>query len=173
MFYLILVTLSLTVASIILDNYPETKEKVVAWLKDTAKWTAICVVVVTIVLAMVYFSMPARAEELEEDQYYRVVFIDEIEEVNNRLLIHGDDADHIWDWYEEYPSENEEFISFEFDKELSNFALCWAQENGFFIQLDKEDRITEGRIVVLLMRCVDDPLGDEVMDSYFTEFITW
>ena len=173
MFYLILVALFLTVASIILDNYPETKEKVVAWLKDTAKWTAICVVVVTIVLAMVYFSMPARAEELEEDLYYRVVFIDEVEELDGYLLLHGDDADHIWDWYEEYPSEDEEFISFEFDKELSNFALYWAQENGFFIQLDKEDRITEGRIVVLLMRCVDDPLGDEVMDSYFTEFITW
>ena len=173
MFYLILVALFLTVAAIILDNYPDTKEKVVVWLKDTAKWAAICIVVVTIVLAMVYFSMPAKAEELEEDQYYKVVFIDEIEEVNNRLLIHGDDADHIWDWYEEYPFEDEEFISFEFDKELSNFALYWAQENGFFIQLDKEDRITEGRIVVLLMRCVDDPLEDEVMDSYFTEFITW
>ena len=112
-------------------------------------------------------------EELPEDQYYKVVFIDEMEELENKLLLHGDDADHLWTWYEEYPSEDEEFVSFEFDKELSNLALRWAQENEFFVQLDKEERITRGRIVVLTMCYSDDPNGDEVMDSYFTEFITW
>lgn len=172
MFYVIIVALTVTVAIMILDNHPETKEKIVSWLKDTIKWIAICAVVVAAFFAMVYFSMPAKAEELPEDLYYKVVFVDEVEELEEELLLHGNDADRLWDWYEDYPEEDEEFFYYEFNKELSNLALCWAQENGFFVQLDKEDRIIKDRIVVLTMRYSDDPLGDEAIDSYFTEFIT-
>lgn len=140
--------------------------------KEDAHVTVVAVIMFIIVALVALSPLASRAEELPEDQYYKVVFVDEVEELEEELLLHGDDADHLWTWYEEYPSEDEEFVSFEFDKELSNLALYWAQENGFFVQLDKENRIIEGRIIVLTMRYSDDPLGNEVMDSYFTEFVT-
>jgi len=140
---------------------------------NNLKWIALCSIVVAVFLAMLYFSIPARAEELPEEFYYRVVFIDEIEELDEELLLHGDDANHLWSWYEEYPAEDEEFYSFEFDKELSNIALYWAQENSFFVKLDKEERIVRGRIVVLVMwQCTDNPYDDEVIDTYYTELVT-
>lgn len=136
---------------------------------------AIIAIIMFIVVALVALSpLASRAEELPEDFYYKVVFVDEVEELEEELLLHGDDADHLWTWYEEYPSEDEEFVSFEFDKELSNLALRWAQENEFFVQLDKEERIIRGRIVVLTMweANQEDLFDDEVIDVYFTELIT-
>lgn len=140
--------------------------------KNDVKLAIIAIVFIVILLCVAISPSASRAEELQEDQYYKVVFVDEVEKFEDKLLLHGDDADHLWVWAEDYPKENEDFFRYEFDTELSNLALCWAQENDFFVQLDKEDRVIEGRIVVLVMRCSDDPLGDEVMDSYFTEFVT-
>ena len=140
--------------------------------KNDLKLAIAAIAIVLILICVALSPAASRAEELQKDQYYKVVFVDEVEELEDELLLHGDDANHIWDWYEDYPSKDEEFVSFEFDEELSNLALCWAQRNGFFVQINKENRIIEDRIVVLTMRHSDDPNGDETMGSYFTEFVT-
>lgn len=60
-------------------------------------------------------------------------------------------------------------------EELSKLALRWAQENEFFVQLNKEERIIRGRIAVLTMweANQEDLFDDEVIDVYFTELITY
>lgn len=152
---------------------------------NNLKWIGLCGIIVAIFFAMIYFSIPAHAEELPDGFYYKVAFIDETEdtELNRfdledhaiaKFLIHTDDLNHIWDYWDIVEENEEEFINWAFDKDLSNFALYWARENNLDVELDKEDRITRGRIVVLTMwECTDNPYDDEVMDVYYTEFITW
>lgn len=111
----------------------------------------------------------ARAEE--SDGFYRkIVFIDEINDFDEEeFLIQGDDADHRWKWYEEKKEKEEIYM----DEDLSNLALRWAQENGFFIQINRTKPVVRGRIVVLTMwECTEDPFDEEVIDAYYTEFIT-
>lgn len=133
---------------------------------------AIIVAVLFIITAIVALSPAAsRAEELPDGFYYKVVFIDEVEEFRNELLIHTDDLDHLWDYYEEFPEDGKEFDSF--DKELSNIALWFVLENDLYAEFNKEERVTEGRIVVLTMwECTDDPFDDEIVDVYYSELIT-
>lgn len=152
---------------------------------NNLKWIGLCGIIVAIFFAMIYFSIPAHAEELPDGCYYKVAFIDETEDTEldrfdledhaiAKFLIHTDDLNHIWDYWDIVEENEEEFINWAFDKDLSNLALYWARENNLDVELDKEDRITRGRIVVLTMwECTDNPYDDEVMDVYYTEFITW
>ena len=148
----------------------EVYEKVTNCLKDTAKWCLICGITVAVFLAMFIFLPPANGEELPEEFYYKVVFIDEIEEIDeDELLIHTDDLDHLWDYYEQ-PYE----LIVEIDDYKSNLALQFALENNLHVELSREELLCRGRIVVLTMWIADpeDPFDEEVVDVYYTEFVT-
>lgn len=168
MFITIIVVLLLSLTYYLLPE--EIQDKVSAWLKDTAKWATICGVVVGILFAMFIFLPDALAEE--DDVYLKVAFIDTVEEANGRLLIHADDLDHIWDYWADEEEEEEDFSRYEFDKEMSNMSLWFVLENRLYAEFDKEEKITRGRIVVLVMRPSNDPNGDEVMDVYYSELVT-
>lgn len=183
MFITIIVVLLLSLTYYLLPE--EIQDKVSAWLKDTAKWAAICGVAVGILFAMIIFLPDALAEELPDGFYYKVVFIDEVEEVEldrfdiedgavAKFLLHTDDLDRMWDYWDVVEEDEEEFINYTFDRELSNIALCWIRENDIDIELDKENRITRGRIVVLIMWECDpnNPFDEEVVDAYYSEFVT-
>ena len=127
----------------------------------------------------------AGAEELPNGFYYKVVFIDEVEEIEldqfdiedgavAKFLLHTDDLDHLWDYWDIIEENEEEFIDYAFDKNLSKLALYWARENDIEIKVNKEERIIRGRIVVLTMwECnEEDPFDEEVWDVYYSEFIT-
>ena len=58
-------------------------EKFVAWCIDTLKWVAVCALCVAILIAMLFFSMPAKAEENIET----IVVEDYIVTVDNGCLI--------------------------------------------------------------------------------------
>lgn len=158
----------------------------VRWIVKNIKLIACCTLTVGLVLAaIVLIPQLARAEELPEGFYYKVVFIDEVEEVEldrfdiengavAKFLLHTDDLDHLWKYWDIVEEDEEEFVKYKFDRELSNIALYWIMENDIDIELDKEERITRGRIVVLTMwECdPDDPFDEEVVDVYYTEFVT-
>jgi len=158
----------------------------VRWVIKNIKLIACCTLAVGLVLAaIVLVPQLAHAEKLPEDFYYKVVFIDEPEEVEldrydiehnvvAKFLVHTDDLDHLWNYWDTTDEDEEDFVDYEFDRELSNIALYWIRENDIDIELDKEERITRGRIVVLTMwECdPDDPFDEEVVDVYYTEFVT-
>ena len=163
----IVVTLIL---SIVYNELPErTKEKIRNWIKDTLKWAAISSVVIGVLFAMVIFLPNALGEELPQDFYYRVVFVDEVEGIENELLVHTDDLDHLWDYWEDPEVEFEEF-----DKELSDIALWFVLENDLYAEFDKEEVLCRGRIIVLTMWEADpeDHLDDEIVGVYYSELIT-
>lgn len=61
-------------------------EKFVAWFIDTAKWVAVCAIMVSILLAMFILLPPARAEDNFIDVIGNVV-VDEIKQVNEAWII--------------------------------------------------------------------------------------
>jgi len=153
--------------------------------ENDVKIAIIAAVIIAIVLCVAISPAASRAEELPEGFYYKVVFIDEVEEAEldrfdiedgavAKFLLHTDDLDHLWDYWDIVEEDEEDFVDYEFDRELSNIALYWIRENDIDIELDKEERITRGRIVVLTMwECdPDDPFDEEVVDVYYTEFVT-
>ena len=172
--------------SLVYNALPEEiQEKIRNWIKDTAKWAAVCGVAVGILFAMFIFLPDALAEELPDGFYYKVVFIDEVEEVEldrfdiedgavAKFLLHTDDLDHLWDYWDVVEEDEKDFVDYEFDRELSNIALYWIRENDIDVELDKEERIIRGRIVVLTMwECdPDDPSDEEVVDVHYTESVT-
>ena len=111
----------------------------------------------------------ARAEELPDDVYYRVVFIDEVEELENELVVHADDLSHLWDYY-----EDGEEIDFNNNGFLNELAKTFAKENGLWYTKETNNPIIRGRIVVLTMWecCEDDPFDDEVVGVYYSKYIT-
>lgn len=153
--------------------------------ENDVKIAIIAAVIIAIVLCVAISPAASRAEELPEGFYHKVVFIDEVEEAEldrfdiedgavAKFLLHTDDLDHMWDYWDTIDEDEEEFIDYEFDRELSNLVLYWARENEIDIELDKEQRIVRGRILVLTMwECTEDPLDDEVWDVYYSEFTTW
>ena len=168
MFITIVVVLFL---SLVYNLLPENvQEKIRNWVKDTLKWAAVCGIAIGILYAAIIFLPGALAEE--DDTYLKVAFIDTVEEADGRLLIHADDLDHIWDYWEDEEEEEEDFSRYEFDKEMSNMSLWFVLENRLYAEFDKEEKITRGRIVVLVMRPSNDPNGDEVMDVYYSELVT-
>jgi len=127
----------------------------------------------------------AGAEELPNGFYYRVVFIDEPEEVEldrydieyhavAKFLVHTDDLKHLWDYWDTVDENEEKFIDYEFNRKLSNMAFRWARKNELDVEVDKEERIVRGRIIVLTMWECDpeDPFDEEITDIYYSEFIT-
>lgn len=161
---LIMVLVSVVVVNALPD---EVYERFINWLKDTTKWCLICGITVAVFLAMFIFLPPANAEELPEEFYYKVVFIDEVEEVEDELLIHTDDLDRLWDYWEQDPV-------FEIDDYRSSLALWFVTENNLYAEFNREEIICRGRIVVLTMwECFpEDPFDDEVVDVYYSELIT-
>lgn len=150
------------------------------------KIAAIALLFIGILIAVALSPAASRAEELPDGFYYKVVFIDEVEEVEldqfdikdgavAKFLLHIDDLDHLWDYWDVIEENEEEFIDYAFDKDLSDLALYWARENDIEIKVDKEERITRGRIVVLTMWECDpeDPFDEEACGVYYSEFITW
>lgn len=169
MFITIIVVLFL---SLVYNLLPENiQEKIRNWVKDTIKWAAVCSIAIGILYAAIIFLPGALAEE--DDTYLKVAFIDTVEEANGRLLVHADDLDHIWDYWADKEEEEEDFSRYEFNKEMSNMSLWFVLENRLYAEFDKEEKITRGRIVVLVMRPSNDPNGDEVMDVYYSELVTW
>ena len=122
----------------------------------------------------------ARAEELPQDFYYRVVFLDRdieeysVEEVDGKVettyFVHGNDLDETWDFYEA-KKENE---TWELNEDLSVIAKRFIELNNLWFEETVANRIALGRVVVLTMwECNPlDPFDDEVVDTYFSEYIT-
>jgi len=123
MFYVLIVTLIVTVATMLLDNHPETKKRVVSWLKDTIKWVAICAVVVTAFFAMVYFSIPAKAEStnaLVVAVYYEEDVAVIVDEEGNELLFDRDDL---------IPGDQLMFDGEDYDLVDYDYSLWYRVEN--------------------------------------------
>jgi hypothetical protein len=139
---------------------------------NNLKWLGLCGIIVAIFFAMIYFSIPAQAEELPDGFYHKVVFIDEIKEEPEEEEVHlyVDDLDHIWSYWE---SIEEDFEDLDWDREV--LALLFIRENRLEAAIDLDCCIERGRIVVLTMWECDeeDPFDDEVVDVYYTSFITW
>lgn len=167
MFITIIVVLLLSLTYYLLPE--EIQDKVSAWLKDTAKWAAICGVAVGILFAMIIFLPDALAEELPDGFYYKVVFIDEVEDQGKELLIHTDDLNHLWGYWE----DNKE-IDFNNDEKLNDIAKYFIEENMLWSEEETENPVIRGRIVVLIMWecCEDDPFDEEVINVYYTKYVT-
>ena len=138
---------------------------------NNLKWLGLCGIIVAIFFAMIYFSIPAQAEELPDGFYHKVVFLDEIEEYNEtEYLIHADDMNHLWTYWE---SIEEDFEDLNWDKEV--LALMFIRENQLEAVIDTDCCIERGRIAVLTMwECnPDDPFDEEIVDIYYTGFLTW
>ena len=111
----------------------------------------------------------ARAEELLQDFYYRVVFVDKVEELEDELVIHTDDLNHLWDYY-----EDGEEIDFNNSGFLNELAKTFAKENGLWYAKETKNPIIRGRIVVLTMWECDpnDPFDEEIIGVYYSKYIT-
>lgn len=170
MFTVVFVSIIVFLVSAVVLNAisEEMREKAINWIKDTAKWMLICTITVAIFLAMFVLLPPAKADTSEF--YYKVVFIDEIEDYNNKeYLLHTDDLDHLWDYWED---KKETFSNVNWD--LENLAFQFIKENNLDAEIDIKTCLCRGRIVVLTMwECIsEDPFDEEVVDVYYTAFIT-
>ena len=136
------------------------------------KIIALALVFGGILVAVALSPAGSRAEELPDGFYHRVVFIDEIEEEREEEEVHlyVDDLNHIWSYWE---SIEEDFEDLDWDREA--LALLFIRENRLEAAIDLDCCIERGRIVVLTMWECDeeDPFDDEVVDVYYTSFITW
>jgi len=142
--------------------------------KNDVKLAVIAAIFIIIILCVAISPAASRAEELLDGFYYKVVFIDEVEEQEEELLIHTDDLDNLWDFWEDYPEEDEDFFEYAFDEELSNIVLHFCIDNQIEAAFNKEDRIIRGRLIVLTMwEATEDPWDDEVVDVYYSELVTW
>lgn len=131
---------------------------------------AIIVAVLFIITAIVALSPAAsRAEELPEGFYYKVVFIDEVEEQEEEMLIHTDDLNNLWNYWEDGKE-----IDFNNNEALEELAKYFVEENGLWSEEEVETAIVRGRIVVLTMWecCEDDPFDEEVINVYYTKYVT-
>lgn len=137
--------------------------------KNDLKLAIIAAVIIAIVLCVAISPAASRAEELPEDFYYKVVFIDEVEEFEDRLVIHTDDLNHLLDCYE----DNEE-IDFNNSGFLNELSKTFAKENGLWYEKETKNPIIMGRIVVLTMwECYEeDPFDDEIISVYYSKYIT-
>lgn len=142
---------------------------------NNIKWIGLCGIIVAIFFAMIYFSIPAHAEELPDGFYHKVVFIDDIqeereEEEEEEVHLYVDDLNHIWTYWE---SIEEDFKDLDWDKEV--LALMFIRENQLEAVIDTDCCIERGRIAVLTMwECnPDDPFDEEIVDVYYTGFLTW
>lgn len=115
----------------------------------------------------------ARAEELPEGFYLKAIFVDDIEEVEDEkdLLVHADDLNHIWDYWEDPEEDFEEEINW--DMEL--LAMKFIRENKLEAVINTDCCIERGRIAILTMWECDpeDPWDEEVVDIYYSGFVTW
>lgn len=115
----------------------------------------------------------ARAEELPEGFYLKAIFVDDIEKVEDEedLLIHADDLDHIWDYWEDPEEDFEDEINW--DMEL--LAMRFIRENQLEAIIDMDCCIKRGRIAILTMWECDpeNPWDEEVVDIYYSGFVTW
>lgn len=154
----------------------------VIW-KHSRKYVVGTLAVIALILGFCAIQDVARAEELPQNFYYRVVFLDgdieeySVEEVDGKVettyFVHGDGLDETWDFYE-IKEENEENETWELNEDLSDIAKRFIKLNNLWFEETVSNRITLGRIVVLTMWECDplDPFDDEVVDTYFSEYIT-
>jgi len=167
MFVVVVVSL---VSAIIYDFLPESvKEKVAAWTKDTVKWAAVFSIAVALVISMFVFLPDALGEELPDGFYYKVVFIDEIEDQGKELFVHTDDLNNLWDYWEDSKE-----IDFNNDEALEELAKYFIEENNLWSEEETETAIIRGRIAVLTMWecCEDDPFDEEIVGIYYTKYVT-
>ena len=136
------------------------------------KIVAITLLFIGILIAVALSPAASRAEELPDGFYHKVVFIDEIEEEHEEEEVHlyVDDLNHIWSYWE---SIEEDFEDLDWEREA--LALLFIRENRLEAAIDLDCCVEKGRIVVLTMWECDEenPFDDEVVDVYYTSFITW
>lgn len=137
--------------------------------KNDLKLAIIAAVIIAIVLCVAISPAASRAEELPDGFYYKVVFIDEVEDQGKELLIHTDDLNHLWDYWEDNKK-----IDFNNDEKLNDIAKYFIEENTLWSEEETENPVIRGRIVVLIMWecCEDDPFDEEVINVYYTKYVT-
>jgi len=116
------------------------------------------------------FALQNAAHAEAEGFYQKAVFVDEAENFNKtEYLLHVDDLYHLWDYW-----ENKEETFSDFDWEMEKLALLFIKENSLDAIIDTDTCICRGRIVILTMwECdPDDPFDEEVVDVYYTAFVT-
>lgn len=136
---------------------------------DDAGIALIAIIFFVAVVLVALSPAGSRAEELPEGFYYKVVFIDEVEEKEEEMLIHTDDLNNLWNYWEDGKE-----IDFNNNKALEELAKYFVEENGLWSEEKVETAIVRGRIVVLTMWecCEDDPFDEEVINVYYSKFVT-
>lgn len=137
--------------------------------KNDVKLAIIAAIFIIIVLCVAISPAASRAEELPHGFYHKVVFIDEAENQEKELLIHTDDLNHLWDYWEDGKE-----IDFNNDEELDGIAKYFIEENMLWSEEETENPVIRGRIVVLTMWecCEDDPFDEEIINVYYTKYVT-
>ena len=114
-------------------------------------------------IAIIVGGFAAHDALAEDNFYYKVVFIDEV----NNNLIHVDDLENIFAYW-----GGEKNITQ--DEELSTIALHFILDNGLYAEVNTNNVLTHGRIVVLKMFSVieNSIYDDQIVDVFYTQFIT-